>query len=245
MTMSPSDEMRVDVSVILPAYNEARRIERAVYEVDRALSSFCRRYEIIIAEDGSTDGTDKIARRLASKIANVRYLHSNERLGRGKALNKAFKVAEGDVLAYVDVDLSTDLKYLRALIDAIIEGYDFATGSRLLSESHTSRSFKRDLLSRVYNFLVRLLLRSELRDHQCGFKAFRRNALLSIIDDVRDEHWFWDTELLVKAQWRGFRVKEIPVKWQEKGAETKVRIMRDSISMLINVLKLRFSHEEK
>ena len=229
----------VEVTVVLPAHNEAERIECAVEETERALSSFCRRYEIIIAEDGSTDNTAEIARKIAEKRKNVRFMHSDERLGRGRALNRAFKKARGEVLAYIDVDLSTDMRHLRELIDAIrVEKYDFATGSRLLKASHTQRSLKREAMSRLYNFLVRLLLRSKLRDHQCGFKAFSRDALFSILDEVEDKHWFWDTELLVKAQWRGFSVKEIPVHWEERSGGTKVKLLKDSFSMLSNVLKM-------
>lgn len=225
------------ISVVLPAYNEAGRIERAVEEVMGELSKYGKEFEIVIAEDGSTDGTDRIAAMLASKYANVRHLHSAERLGKGKAISQAFRSSKAEVLIFMDVDLSTDLGHLRELIAAIEEGYDFATGSRLMKESKAERPFKRDLASKAYNFLVRLLLSSKLHDHQCGFKAFRREALMGIIDKARDAHWFWDTEILVLGQRLGYKIKEIPVRWRQ--SDSKVRA-KDSFYMLLSILKLRW-----
>jgi len=228
----------VKVSVVLPAFNEAERIERAVEEVKRWMDEIGYDYEIIIAEDGSTDGTDRIAEELAKRDGRVRHLHSDERLGRGKALTRAFKSADGEVLVYLDVDLSTDMRHLKELIDAVAkEGYDVATGSRLMRESQTERPLKRDLASKVYNFLVRFMLGSKLRDHQCGFKAFRRSKILPLLEDVKDDHWFWDTEVLVLAQRRGLKVKEIPVRWRQ-GRETKVRFTKDVVYMFSQILRM-------
>ncbi len=238
LNSKPKALTRVKVTIVLPAFNEAKRIRKAVEEVKRWMDKTGYDYEVIIAEDGSTDGTDKIAAELAKKDPKIKHLHSDKRLGRGKALARAFKQAEGDVLAYLDVDLSTDMKHLKELIDAIIkEGYDFATGSRLMKESQAERPFKRDFASKVYNFLVRFMLGSKLRDHQCGFKAFRKSAVLSLLDDVKDDHWFWDTEILVLAQRRGFKVKEIPVKWRQSG-ETKVRFTKDVLYMFAQILRM-------
>ncbi|MET1124233.1 MAG: lysylphosphatidylglycerol synthase domain-containing protein [Archaeoglobaceae archaeon] len=233
------------VSIVLPAYNEAERIERAVGEVKRAAEATGYDYEIIIAEDGSTDGTDAIAARIASEDGKVRHLHSDERLGRGRALMRAFEAAEGDVVVYMDVDLATDLKHLKELIDAVaVEGYDIATGSRLMRGSDASRPLKRDLASRAYNLLVRLLLGSKLRDHQCGFKAFRREVVLEIGKEAKDGHWFWDTEVLVLAQRKGLRVKEIPVRWRHGGA-TKVDFRRDVVYMFSQILRMWSSENRR
>jgi hypothetical protein len=233
---------KMKISVVLPAHNEAGRIEAAVRQTKEALDSFSSSFEVIIAEDGSTDGTDKIARSIEAEDPFVRCIHSEERLGRGTALKEAFKLAKGEILAYMDVDLSTDLKHLKPLINSISEeNYDFATGSRLLKESELKRSFKRDMMSKLFNFLVRKLLKSKIRDHQCGFKSFRRDSLMSIIDDIKDEHWFWDTEMLVRAQRGGYKIKEIPVKWEDKGkGETKVKAFRDGAAMLYKIIKIRY-----
>lgn len=229
------------VSIVLPAYNEAKRLRNAVEKIENHVRELGYDYEIVIAEDGSTDGTDRIAREIAEKNPRVKHLHSKERLGRGRALMNAFRNCSGDIVVYMDVDLSTDLKHLKDIVSAIEEGYDVATGSRLMKESVAKRPLKRDLASRVYNFLVRLLLGSKVRDHQCGFKAFKKSAILELGEKVRDTHWFWDTEVLVLAQKMGYKVKEIPVCW-EHGGETKVRFKKDVLYMFFQILRM-FSEE--
>ena len=195
-------------------------------------------FEIIIAEDGSTDGTDRIAAELADTHEYVKHLHSDARQGRGRALNRAFKFASGDILCYIDVDLATDMKHLSELIDAIrYEGYDFSTGSRMMPTSDVKRPLKRGIASKGFNFLTRNFLRSELYDHQCGFKGFKRESLFELMDSVEDEHWFWDTELLVRAQHAGYKVKEFPVIWRHGGA-TKVDLVKDVIGMGSQILRL-------
>ena len=204
----------------------------------QALAEFTRSYEIIIAEDGSTDGTDKLSDELSQRSPSVKHLHGEKRLGRGTALKNAFKGSDGKVIVYMDVDLATDLKYLKPLCDAVsIEGYDFATGSRMLPESKVKRSLSRSISSKSFNFLVRAMLRSTLKDHQCGFKAFKRESVLPLLDEIRATHWFWDTEILVRAQRRGLKIKEIPVEWKSK-RKTKVNLLKDSFSMGQQVLRL-------
>jgi glycosyltransferase involved in cell wall biosynthesis len=214
------------------------RLKDTVTKTAAALGKITSSFEVIIAEDGATDGTDKIAGMLASEYPYVVHLHSDERLGRGTALNRAFKSAHGDILAYIDVDLATDMSHLPELIDRIRSGHDLATGSRMMPESDAVRSAKRGIASKGFNFLVRMVLGSRLYDHQCGFKAFRRSALLDLLDQVRDKHWFWDTEILVRAQRAGYAVAEFPVRWRP-GSSTKVDLMRDVVGMGAAILRLR------
>jgi len=221
----------VKVSVILPAYNEADTLEAAVTKITEALDEYTEAYEIIIAEDGSTDGTDKKAAALSEKLPVVKHLHSKKRLGRGRALKNAFQESSGEILVYMDVDLATDLRQLKELINSVEkEGYNFATGSRMLRESNVERSDTRHIASKTYNFMVRAVLGSKIKDHQCGFKAFQRESLMQLLDEVGASHWFWDTELLVRAYLKGYKIKEIPVSWKS-GRETKVRLLKDSLNM--------------
>ena len=226
------------VSVVLPAYNEADKLEGAVTKISQALKETGYRYEIVIAEDGSTDGTAERAEELAQKFPYVKHIHREKRLGRGTALNNAFRQCKGEVLVYMDLDLATDLKSLKPLVEAItVEGYDLSTGSRMLPESKVERTFSRSISSKSYNFLVRHTLGSKVKDHQCGFKAFKRKPLMQLLGEVEATHWFWDTEIIVRAYRHGYRVEEIPVEWKS-GKHTKVNLFKDSSSMFWQVMKL-------
>ncbi len=237
-TQNPSAAAPLQVSVVLPAYNEANYLQSAVEKIIQALNQFTDSYEIIIAEDGSTDDSPKQAQQLTHKYPCVRHIHRDARLGRGTALNNAFRQSKGEVLVYMDLDLATDLKYLKPLVQAIAdEGYDFATGSRMLSESKAERSFSRGFSSKTYNYLVRHMLNSKLKDHQCGFKAFRRQRLFDLLPQVEATHWFWDTELMVRGYRCGYKIKEIAVEWRS-GKDTKVNLAKDSWSMFRQILGL-------
>jgi glycosyltransferase involved in cell wall biosynthesis len=228
----------VTVSVVLPAYNEADKLENAVAKIGQTLKEDGIPCEIIIAEDGSIDGTAEKAEMLAQKYSYVRHIHHEKRQGRGAALNNAFRESNGQVLVYMDLDLATDLKSLKPLVDAItIEGYDVSTGSRMLPESKVERTIRRSISSKSYNFLVRHMLNSKVRDHQCGFKAFKKESVLVLLSEVEATHWFWDTEILVRAQRHGLRVKEIPVEWTS-GKGTKVNLAKDSWNMFWQVTRL-------
>ncbi|WP_435151727.1 flippase-like domain-containing protein [Haladaptatus sp. DFWS20] len=223
----------VEVSVVLPAYNEEATIENTVETTLDTLESFLPSdsFEVIVAEDGCDDRTPEIADRMAEQDDRVRHFHSDERLGRGGALNHAFDAADGETLVYFDTDLATDMGHLEELVESVRSGeYDFATGSRWMPENVAERPAKRDVASRGFNGLTRLFLRSDLRDHQCGFKAFDRRALFDVLSDVEDKHWFWDTEVLVRAQRKGYRIKEFSVDWTPKG-DTKVDLVRDVFGM--------------
>ena len=175
---------------------------------------------------------------MAAEDDRVRHLHSDERLGRGGALEFAFADAAGDTLVYFDTDLATDMRHLEELVESVRSGeYDVATGSRWLPGHAADRPAKRGIPSKGFNALVRLLLRSDLRDHQCGFKAVSREAFERLREDVEDTHWFWDTELLVRAQREGLAVTEFPVEWEPKG-DTKVDLVRDVLGMGSSIVRL-------
>jgi glycosyltransferase involved in cell wall biosynthesis len=239
MEQKRPQKRRVKVSLVFPAYNEAEKLQEAVYKAIETLEEFTGSYEVLVAEDGSTDDTDRIASRLSRRHPFIKHIHSDRRLGRGAALKRAFTQSSGEILVYMDVDLATDIKHLKTLVDSIREGYDVAVGSRMLPESRVNRAPSRKGISNMYNFLVKTLLGSKIRDHQCGFKAFRRASLLGILDEIEDRHWFWDTELLIRSQRRGYAIKEIPVEWKAPD-QTKVHLLEDSLTMGIKTLKLRW-----
>jgi len=225
-----------EVTAIIPVFNDRQSLERAVPSSLEALSKITDSFEIIVAEDGSTDGSAEFVRALENRDPRVRLLHSDGRLGRGEALNRAIVSSKGTIVCYFDVDLATDLDYLGVLIRSIREGADISTGSRLLTNSDSVRTEGREIASRTYNFLVRLFLGSRIFDHQCGFKAFRREKILPILPVIHSKHWFWDTEILVRSQRWGYSVREFPVRWRA-GKGTTVRV-KDIFEMGSSILRL-------
>ena len=194
---------------------------------------------MLIVDNGSTDGTDQVGRRLAEQFEDVRYLHLNQR-GRGRALRHAWTESDADVVCYTDVDLSTELPALPKLIGAILqEGYDLSTGSRLMKASRTTRSLSREFVSRTYNLLIKAVLWTSFSDAQCGFKAVSRRVVNEIIPQVKDESWFFDTELLVLAEKQGYRIKDIPVRWIEDD-DSRVKVVHTAWEDIKGVFRLRW-----
>ncbi len=232
---------RLAVSAIIPVHNEAETLADAVARLSEALRRFGWESEIIICEDGSTDGSAKAARAIAAENPGVRAIISEKRLGRGLSLSRAIRGAKGDIVIYMDADLATGLAHLPELVRAIEAGAGIATGSRMLPGSIVEgRSALREISSRGYNLLIRILFGSRIHDHQCGFKAFRKSGVLPLLEEVRDRHWFWDTELLVRAQRKGMRVAEIPVRWKDR-KESRVRLHSDIFRMGASALMLRLA----
>lgn len=229
---------KIHVSLVIPVYNEATILERNVKKAIKSIEKITNEYEIIIAEDGSDDGSDLIASRLAKPNKKIIHLHSDKRLGKGLALSKAFKTSRGQILAFLDADLSADLSYLKEMTKKIELGYDFVIGSRYIKGSKTKRKFIRNSSSLLYNWLCRNIFSLDIHDFQCGFKAFKRDSLLKIIDCAESKDWFWDTEILIKGSKKGYKIVEIPIEWADR-EESKVKLYRDGIVMLLNILKMK------
>jgi hypothetical protein len=227
------------VSLILPVHNEGAVLEENVKRLERMLEPVLGDYEIVISEDGSTDDTHSIAKRLESK--RIKVLHHRERLGKGNAIKKAAALARNNVLIFMDADLASDPNFVDGLLRHIREGAAIVIGSRYLRESKAKRSAVRYVASRGFNFLVRTMLGSKLTDHQCGFKAFRKDLVLPIINEIDDGKWFWDTELLVRAQRKGLKVAEIPIEWKEAPG-SKFRLLRDTMHMAYSLVSFKLKH---
>lgn len=227
------------LEVALPVYNEAHVLERSVRSLHAFLTDHMPyEWRILISDNGSTDGTLDVARRLESELDEVRIMHIPE-AGRGRALTRAWLASDADVLAYMDIDLSTDLETFPSLVRAIAEqGFDVAAGSRLDGDSETTRSLKREVLSRGFVLLINLLFQSRLSDTQCGFKAISRAAAQKLLPLVEDNGWFWDTELLLLAKKGGWKVDFVPVRWVED-TDTRVKIVQTVSKDLKGLLRMR------
>jgi glycosyltransferase involved in cell wall biosynthesis len=216
-------------------------LERSV----RALHGFLvdhmgHEWRIIIADNGSSDGTIDVARRLEAELKDVAVMHIPE-AGRGRALSRAWLASTADVLAYMDIDLSTDLEAFPRLVSLVADqGYDVAAGSRLDRASETVRSLKREVLSRGFVLMITLMFRARLDDTQCGFKAIRRDCAQKLLPYVKDTGWFWDTELLLMARKGGWKVAFVPVRWVED-TDSRVKVVSTALKDMKGLLRmLRF-----
>ena len=223
------------VSVIIPVYNEAQNLQRnfpKIYSYLKKLGQF----EIIIAEDGSTDGTREIARKF-SKQKNVKLLSSPEKLGRGRALKRAIAAASGDVIGYIDADLSVPLPYIKDAVEKVREGNTLVVGSRYEPQSRVSRDFSREFQSKTFNTMLHIAFGTRIKDHQCGFKFWDGRFAKKEAKLVRDDHWFFDSEAIIRAERMGESVYPLPVAWKEH-RNTKVK--RSDIFYFIGAIaKLR------
>ncbi len=228
-----------NVDIVIPVYNEEHVLAESVGTVRRFLGEgFGHQWRIVIADNASTDKTLVVAQSLAKERGDVSSLHIPQK-GRGRALKAAWLSSPADIVSYMDVDLSTDLVHLPALIEAIAsEGYDIAFGSRLSRGSDIRRSLGREVLSRGYNLMIKALFFTRFSDAQCGFKAVSRKAVQELVPLIENNEWFFDTELLILGEKAGYRAKEIPVRWLED-PDTRVNVARTVWEDIRGLARLR------
>ena len=227
------------IDIVLPVLNEAHIIEASISKLHKYLiDNLPYRWQIIIADNGSSDGTYQIAQQLTKRWSGVRLVRLNER-GLGLALKTVWQKSKADILAYMDIDLSTNLDSFMPMISPLITGEaGLATGSRLMKESRTTRGFKREIISRCYNRIIRTIMKTNFVDAQCGFKAIRRDLAQKLLPHIKDKAWFFDTELLVKAEYEGYKIHEEPVKWVED-ADSRVRIVETAADDIKGLSRVR------
>jgi glycosyltransferase involved in cell wall biosynthesis len=233
------------IDIVIPVYNEERDLGPSVRRLHDYLGSeFPFPAVITIADNASKDGTLAVAQSLANELTRVRVIHLDKK-GRGRALRAAWLQSDAAVVAYMDVDLSTDLRALLPLVAPLLSGHsDLAIGSRLARGARVKRGPKREIISRCYMLVLRLALGAHFTDAQCGFKAVRTSVAKQLLPLVKDEAWFFDTELLILAQRAGLRVHEVPVDWTDD-PDSRVAIMRTAIEDLRGVVRLRFGPRPK
>ncbi|HEV2536911.1 MAG TPA: bifunctional glycosyltransferase family 2/GtrA family protein, partial [Streptosporangiaceae bacterium] len=228
----------LQVDIVVPVRNEERDLAPSVRRLAGYLSeSFPFSARITIADNGSTDATWAIAGQLARELPQVRAVRM-ELPGRGRALRAIWSQSEAEVLAYMDVDLSTDLNALLPLVAPLLSGHsDLAIGTRLARGSRVIRGPRRELISRSYNLLLRTLMGARFSDAQCGFKAIRRDQARELLPLTQDTGWFFDTELLVLAERAGLRIHEIPVDWTDD-LDSRVDIIATALADLRGMARL-------
>jgi putative flippase GtrA len=226
------------VEIVVPVYNEVAGLAANIRRLHRYLTAaFPFTFCIAIADNGSTDGTWHEALALAGELDQVRAVRLQEK-GRGRALRTVWSESDAQVLAYMDVDLSTDLAALLPLVAPLLSGHsDLAIGSRLSRGSRVVRGSKRELISRCYNALLHVVLATRFSDAQCGFKAIRADCARELLPLVHDREWFFDTELLVLAERAGLRIHEVPVDWVDD-PDSRVDIVATAVADLRGVLRL-------
>lgn len=228
------------VDVVIPVYNEEHVLPNSIPTLRDFLSNnLSQQWKIVIADNASTDKTWAVTESLSQQYPDVVGVHIDQK-GRGRALRKTWLESEADIVSYMDVDLSTELEAFPKIIDAIDkEGYGVAIGSRLMRQSKVKRSFKRELTSRGYNFIIKAMFFNKWHDAQCGFKAVSKEAARALVPLIQNHEWFFDTELLLLAGRKGFRIKEVPVAWVED-PDTRVHIIKTVREDIGGLLRLRF-----
>jgi glycosyltransferase involved in cell wall biosynthesis len=227
------------VNITIPVYNEEKILPSSIASLHAFLGQHCRfDWEIVVANNASTDGTLEVAKRLSKEFSNVRVVHLEQK-GRGRALRKTWMESQADILSYMDVDLSSNLFAFPPLIEALVSGgFDIGIGSRLLKASTTKRSIKREVISRIYNVMVKAFFFTKFSDAQCGFKAISKKAAAELLPKVEDNGWFFDTELLVTGERLGYRIFDLPVSWVED-MDSRVKIVSTAIDDIKGLIRVK------
>ena len=226
------------VDITIPVFNE----EDALPGTIASLTSFLEEnlpnpWRVTIADNASTDNTKTVSEMLCNQHPEVTYLHIPQK-GRGRALRTAWLDSQSDIVSYMDADLSTDLVHFPQLIQALELGSHIAIGSRLSRESQVNRGFKREFISRGYNLLINSMFFTGLPDAQCGFKALTRSTASAIVPHIKNNNWFFDTELLIIAAKRGFNITSVPVKWIDDPNST-VNVINTAKEDIKGLVRLR------
>lgn len=234
--------MRLNITI--PCYNEEKILNNNVIELFNFLNKNIVEddWQIIIADNGSNDQTAKIAQELSKKFKQIKYLFIPKK-GKGRAIKLSWQKFKADVYIFMDADLSTDLKALPELINSIKnENYDLAIGSRFHKKSKTSRIIIRKFVSYGYQLIKKIILGSKISDLPCGFKAVNKEIIKKIVPKIKDNEWFFDSELLLLSEHFGYQIKEIPIKWEdirEKQDRSRVKVVSLSLKYFKNILELK------
>ena len=234
---------RPRLSVVVPCYNEELRLPRTIEQIERYLGSRGDRYELILVDDGSADGTRRAMEEAAARNKSIRIVALPVNRGKGRALAEGVRVSRGDYVLVTDADLSTPIEELPKLEAALAAGAGVAIGSRAIKGSRVelSQPIYRVLMGKAFNIIVQLVLLPGIWDTQCGFKLFRGDIARDVFEGLTTDGFGYDPEVLYLAKKKGVRIAEVPVVWRNS-APTKVNAIRSSLDMFRHVLRIRFRH---
>lgn len=232
----------IAISVFVPCYNEEQRLERNILQIYDAFRAVKKPFELVIVDDGSTDATAAIGKKLSKLHNNILYQYYANGPSRRENLGMAFRTAKGETILFMDLDLSVPLWHIPQLLEGLARRNDIVIGSRYKG-TKAKREWNRVFISIFYNAFMRLYFSSEMKDHQCGFKAFKKEVLFQLLDEMGYDEtfirgWFWDVELLVRAQRHHYKIEEFPVTWEFRKQSSFD--MKRELRMLSYVFKLRW-----
>jgi hypothetical protein len=231
---------KIQLSLLVPCFNEAPHLEKNLKRLKEVLDSAVFTYEIVIVDDVSTDKTVEIVEQFISSnnsAGNIKFIKHGQNKGRGKTVSDGIMAAQGEIVGFVDVDYSTSPWYIPALVAKIKEGADIVIGQRIYKLKF--KVLHRWILSKGYKFLVKLFLRVDLGDTESGCKFFNREKIIPILSQVRDEKWFWDTEIMARSYLAGLKISQLPTVFIRESLYTTVKIFGDSWRHFINLIRLK------
>jgi dolichyl-phosphate beta-glucosyltransferase len=240
------EENEIYLSIVIPAYNEEKRIGRTLEEIMSYLKTKGYEYEIIVIDDGSTDSTREIIRKFEGKDSRLRVIENKIGKGKGYSVRRGMLETRGKFALFSDADLSTPISEIEKLVYWLEESYDVAIGSRGLKDSEVEihQSFLREGMGKIFKKIMNLIVFTGFKDTQCGFKCFKRHVVNEVFSKQRINGFAFDVEIIQIALHHGFRIKEVPVRWLNS-PYSKVNVMRDPVIMLYDLFKIRFNNFTK
>lgn len=231
------------ISIVIPAFNEEKRIGGSLSKTCAYMNDFGMEYEIVVVDDGSSDGTGRIVDRVAKDARNVRRVRYEKNRGKGYALRTGVLVTKGEFVLVMDADLSTPMEELRKLMPYLSDGgFDIAIGSRALALSDIIRKqpWWRRGMGKTFNKIVRALVIGGFSDTQCGFKLFKGEIARRLFGEAKIDRFAYDVEILALARKKGYGIAEAPIQWINS-PESRVDPVRDSLRMLADLVRIRFA----
>lgn len=231
-----------EISIFVPAYNEETILEQNVTKIYNKLNELRYDFELFIIDDSSTDSTPLIGNNLAEEHKKIIFVRYEIGPSSRENLAKSFNFAKGDTIIFMDADLSTNLKHTKELVDTVRKGYDIVTGSRHIKGTVVHRNLSRRIISNLYKYFAKFYFNSKVNDHECGFKAFKKEVILHLVNEMGYDKkfkrkMFWDTEMFVRAQREDYKIKEIPITWKA-GEKSSIRFFKE-MSMIPYMLRLK------